>query len=325
MSTTASIPVGFASGGEPAAILDLVHRADAAGVPTMWSVMSPIGTDTPTLLAAALARTERITVGTAIVPAFGRHPVTLALQAQALETIAPGRVRLGVGTGNLALAKSAFHADVDRPLTRLREFLQVLRPALHDARASFAGDYYGTDVVLHRTAPTPLLVAALGEAAFTLAGELTDGALSWACPVDYLLDVAAPAVAKGAASANRPAPPIVAHVPVVLGTDRAIARRRAKEQLGFFGQVRAFADMFAAAGYPVAGGGELSDGLVEDLVVSGDPHDVAGQLAALADHGGSSGIGELMVSLLPGPNARQEEDQLLAALASLLQEASPTP
>jgi alkanesulfonate monooxygenase SsuD/methylene tetrahydromethanopterin reductase-like flavin-dependent oxidoreductase (luciferase family) len=314
MSTTASLPVGLATGGEPAAILDLVGRADAAGVPTLWTVMSPIGTDTPTLLAAALARTERVTVGTAIVPAFGRHPVTLALQAQALETIAPGRLRLGVGTGNLTLAQSAFHADVARPLTRLREFLHVLRPALHDGHASFTGDYYGTDVALPRTAPTPLLVAALGEAAFTLAGELTDGALSWACPVDYLLDVAAPAVAKGAASAGRPAPPIVAHVPVVLATDRATVHERAKQHLGFFGQVRPFADMFAAAGYPVGPGGELSEGLVDDVVVSGDAHDVAGQLAALADHGG---LGELMVSLLPGPNARQEEDQLLTVLASL--------
>src|SRR5262245_37286852 len=65
--------------------LDLIRRAEAAGVETIWTVMNALGRDTPTIFAAAAVQTSRIKLGTAIVPAFTRHPLALATQALTLE------------------------------------------------------------------------------------------------------------------------------------------------------------------------------------------------------------------------------------------------
>src|SRR3712207_4917138 len=80
--------------------LDLIRRAEAAGGETVWTVMGALGRDTPTIFAAAGVQTERIKLGTAIVPAFTRRPLAMATQALALEDLAPGRLRLGIGTSH---------------------------------------------------------------------------------------------------------------------------------------------------------------------------------------------------------------------------------
>src|SRR4051794_39028912 len=96
MSIANRIGIGFHPSDTRQA-LDLIVRAEAAGVGTAWTVMSPIDRDTVTILAAAAAKTERIQLGTAVVPAFTRHPLALATQTLVLEDLAPGRIRLGIG------------------------------------------------------------------------------------------------------------------------------------------------------------------------------------------------------------------------------------
>jgi 5,10-methylenetetrahydromethanopterin reductase len=106
----------------------LIERAERAGVPAVWAAMPVTSYDTPTLLAAAPARSERIVVGTAIVPAFTRHPVALLSQAATLEALAPGRLRLGVGTGNLVVTAAALGSPVSQPLARVREYVRFAGP-----------------------------------------------------------------------------------------------------------------------------------------------------------------------------------------------------
>src|SRR5680860_1303495 len=77
------------------AAVDLCVRAEQANVANAWMVMPATGLDTLTLLAAAAVKTERITLGTSIVPAFTRHPLAFVTEALALEGLAPGRFDLG--------------------------------------------------------------------------------------------------------------------------------------------------------------------------------------------------------------------------------------
>ena len=303
------VGLAFVPAGATHAV-DLIVRAEAAGVETAWAVMPATGLDTPTLLAAAAVRTARIRLGTAIVPAFTRHPLALATQALALEGLAPGRLRLGVGTAHARTMAAVYHLPFDRPLAQLREYVQVLRPVLHDGTVSFAGDFYRVDAKLAAAPKTPVLVAALREPAFTLAGELSDGAISWLCPVEYLLAHAKPALVRGAEHANREAPPLVAHVPVAVGTDRAAVRAAAREQLGYYAAAPFYARMFADAGYPLAPDGGVTDELIDALVVSGDDGAIAAQLEERLDRG----LDELLVSLIAGADRRADEDALLRIL-----------
>src|SRR4051794_23471417 len=97
MSIASKIGFGFTPGNARAA-LETIEQAEAAGVDTVWTVMGAIRRDTLTLYAAAAVQTSTIRLGTSIVPAFTRHPLAMASQVLTLEDLAPGRLRLGIGT-----------------------------------------------------------------------------------------------------------------------------------------------------------------------------------------------------------------------------------
>ena len=104
-----------------------------------WIVMPATALDTLTLLAAAAMKTERITLGTSIVPAFTRHPLAFVTQALALEGLAPGRFDLGIGTAHARTMVDVYHVDFDHPLRRLIEYLQHRAAGAEDRLRSFRG------------------------------------------------------------------------------------------------------------------------------------------------------------------------------------------
>ncbi|TWF80542.1 alkanesulfonate monooxygenase SsuD/methylene tetrahydromethanopterin reductase-like flavin-dependent oxidoreductase (luciferase family) [Pseudonocardia hierapolitana] len=308
----ATIGIGFFPASAPAAI-DLVERAERAGVNTAWLVMPPLGHDTMTVAAAALARTARIRVGTSIVPAFTRHPLNLATQAIALAELAPGRFRLGVGTGNLAVMANGFGTPITRPVARVREYVDIVRTALGTGEARHAGEFHTVDAKLPHPAQVEVSLAALGPRMFESAGAVADAAMSWNVPLDHLDTVARPAIARGAAAANRPAPPIITHVNVMAGTDREELLAAGRAALLPFTQNAQYTAMFEAAGLPVGADREPTPALIDALVVGGDEAAMAerlGELAATQD--------ELLVSLpWPAGVRRDQEDAVLRVLGAL--------
>jgi F420-dependent oxidoreductase-like protein len=307
------VGIGFAPSNATQAI-DLIKRAEGAGVETVWTVMSALGRDTPTLYAAAAVQTTRVKLGTAIVPAFTRHPLALATQMLTLEDLAPGRFRLGIGTSHQPVMRGPYGLPFDHPLSQLREYVQVLRLALQEGAVSFRGDYYQVDEAKLSSAPkTPLLISALRERAFELAGALTDGAISWLCPIDYLVRIARPALERGAQAAGRPAPPLVAHTLVSPRTDRDAVRQTARKMLTSYTGAPFYRRMFADAGFPLGPNDGVGDDLVDALVVSGDDDAIADALRQRLDRG----MDELLLSLVPTDDHRAEEDALLRIVARL--------
>jgi alkanesulfonate monooxygenase SsuD/methylene tetrahydromethanopterin reductase-like flavin-dependent oxidoreductase (luciferase family) len=102
------------------------------------------------------------------------------------------------------------------PLAHLREYVEVLRAAPWEAKVDHHGQFFNVIVTFPRTTQIPVLISTLGKKAFQLAGEIADGALSWVCPVPYLLRTGIPALRTAAAAVGRSAPPLVAHVSVAL-------------------------------------------------------------------------------------------------------------
>ncbi len=181
-----------------------MRAAEVAGVRQVWMGQPPTGPDTLTVLAAAAVRTTTIRLGTAIVPTYPRHPLALAQQALALFDLAPERLRLGVGPSHLPFIEGIYGLPMPSPLAHLREYVTVLRAALWQGQVHHQGRFYQVQASLPRTPRTPILISALREKSFHLAGELADGAISWMCPVPYLLEKALPALQAGAAKSGRP-------------------------------------------------------------------------------------------------------------------------
>jgi F420-dependent oxidoreductase-like protein len=297
----------------PAEAVALIREAEQIGIDTIWMTMGSAGYDTPTLFAAAAVQTERITLGTAIVPAFTRHPLAIATQALVLDNIAAGRVRLGIGTSHGPSFAKPYGLALDRPLDRLREYLLVARPAIQEGRAVFSGDFYTVDATLPAKAQVPVLISALRQNAWELAGELSDGGISWLCPADFLSREALPAMQRGAERAGRQRPPLIAHVPVALSTDQATVRAAMRTQIGGYTRLPFYAQMFAASGYPLGPDGAYTDELLDHLVVSGTDDEVVGKLVHLLEQG----IDELLVMLIHGDNQYAEEQRLMHLLTQL--------
>lgn len=291
--------------------LETISRAEAAGFSTVWTVMPALNRDTMTLFAAAAVRTERIRLGTAIVPAFTRHPLALATQALAIEDIAPGRLRLGIGTSHQRTMIAAYGFDFSKPLAQLRDYIAVLRPALATGKVDHEGLYY-TGRADFSTAPgTPIIVSALRENAWELAGELSDGGMSWITPVRYLVDVARPAMARGADRAGRATPPLLAHTFVSASTDRVAVLAAVRANLSYYVTAPFYQKMFAAAGFALGSDNEPPEALLDALAVSGTPEEIrAGLQARLA-----GGIDELLVDAVPMTNPVDDQNAVFEAIA----------
>ncbi len=124
-------------------------------------------------------------------------------------------------------------------------------------------------------------MAALGPAAFRLAGEVADGVLPFLCPIPYLLSTALPALHEGATAAGRPRPPIAAHVPVALTEDRATALRVGRQAFTAQTTYPFYRKMFVAAGFSIQEIDAVSDTFVESLLVFGSVSQIKDRLLEL--------------------------------------------
>ena len=117
-----------------------VREAEAAGVQTAWQTSSAERPDTLTMFAAAAAVTDRIALGTAIVPTYPRHPAIMASQVRAIEGIAPGRLRLGIGPSHQVSIEQDLELEIGKPLSHLREYTTILRALLRGGTVRHTDD-----------------------------------------------------------------------------------------------------------------------------------------------------------------------------------------
>ena len=204
--------------------LDRIKHLDELGVGCAWLTSSGGGGEAVTVLAAAGAVTDEIKLGTSIVQTWSRHPVTLVQQIQVIDSLAPGRFRLGVGPSHRAGMISTFGVDFRAPIGHLREYLQILRSLMHTGAVEFEGRWYSANSSIANPVDVPIMASALRPGAFETCGEMSDGAISWVCPHFYLRDTAVPAMNRGAESAGRDVPPLIAHAPVCVTDDLDAAR-----------------------------------------------------------------------------------------------------
>jgi F420-dependent oxidoreductase-like protein len=299
--------------GSATELVERVAQAESRGVGAVWTTVGGPTADPVTAYAAAGAATKRVQLGTAVTPTYPRHPITLAAQAIALNDLAPGRIRLGIGTSHKPTIEGAYGIPMGKPLAHLREYLTVLRALLWEGKSEFKGDYFSVKTALPDSVTPPKIpvpISALRANAFRLAGELADGAISWVTPIDYLVETALPAMTEGAQRAGRARPPLIAHVPVAVSTDRDGARDAFRAQFPIYAKLPFYAAMFAAAGFPVTSEGTMTDGLVDVLTVSGSSSEISARLAEIR----ARGIDELMISHVVVADAQAE----LAALCDII-------
>ncbi|HTT37777.1 MAG TPA: LLM class flavin-dependent oxidoreductase [Burkholderiales bacterium] len=282
-----------------ATILQTIAQAEAAGVPRVW-LTTGAGPDALTVFAAAAASTRTVRMGTAIVPTFPRHPLVVAQQAADIAQLAPGRFVLGLGPSHAAIMEGRYGIPYRQPLGNLREFVAVVKRLLSGGQADFEGKHFKVHAKLNYGAQVPVIISALRESSFELAGEIADGAVTWLCPASYLRAAALPALERGAAQQGRARPKLIAHAFLALTSDPAALQQGVDEFLGHYPRLTNYQEMFAAAGYPEARQGAWSTGMVEAVVLHGTEDECREKLESFMR---TSGCEEIILSImLVGPD-----------------------
>jgi F420-dependent oxidoreductase-like protein len=291
-------------------LVETIRRAEERGVAAVWTPQGGITPDTMVLLGAAAQVTSRIKLGTSIVPTWPRAPILIAQQAMALESLAPGRFRLGIGPSTSAAMGPLYGTEYHKPLSHLREYLTIIRAFLHEGAVDFQGEFASARVRLREPIEVPVMASALSAGAFRLCGEVADGAITWMCPWDYLKSVGLPAMRRGAEIAGRETPPLVAHVPICLSSDFDQVRLAAQEQVGAYGRFPVYEAMFKASGFPDTAAG-LPDALIESLVAFGSEEQIIERLGQIRREGAA----ELMAHILFTEDRASYQDRVFDLLA----------
>ncbi|MFF3567182.1 LLM class F420-dependent oxidoreductase [Nocardia jiangxiensis] len=196
-----------------------IEWGESAGLDTAWIPQIPTDFDALITIALMGLKTTRIELGTAVVPLPAQHPIALARQALSAQAAASGRLALGVGPSHHWIVRDMLGLPYDKPAAYTRDYLDVLNPAL---RGPGSVDVQNETFTVHNpldlgpVAPIPVLVAALGPVMLRIAGERADGTVLWMADERAIADHIAPKITKAAAEAGRPAPRIVAGLPVCL-------------------------------------------------------------------------------------------------------------
>jgi len=278
------------------------RSAEAAGYAAYWASQI-FGHDALSVLAIVGRDVPRIELGTSVVPTFPRHPMTLAQQALTVNAASGGRLCLGIGLSHKVVVESMMGMSFDKPVRHMREYLRVLGPLSRGEPVAFDGEVYRVHGQLNVAGATsfPIVVAALGTQMLKVAGELADGTLTWVTGPETLRGHTIPTITAAAEAAGRPAPRIIAALPVCVTSDVDGAKARAAKVLAVYGQLpsyRAMLDREGAAG-------------PADVAVFGSASEVTDRVSALADIGVTD-FGAVEFAANP-----DEADATRAALRSL--------
>ncbi len=204
---------------------DDARWAEDAGLASVWIPQIPDEFDALTAATLVGAVTSRVEVGTAVVPVQPRHPVALAQQALSVQAVCGGRLRLGLGVSHHWIIEQMMGLPYEKPVRTMRAYLDVLDVSLRgpgavDVENEFFRIHNPLDIT--DAAPTPVLLAALGPAMLRLAGERASGTILWMADERAIASHIVPNITGAAKDAGRPAPRVVAGVPVCLCRDSEV-------------------------------------------------------------------------------------------------------
>src|SRR6185295_12631832 len=289
--------------------------AEEAGFTSIWVPQIPGDFDAFTAMTLMGQATERIELGTAVMPIQTRHPIAMAQEVLSVQAVCEGRFTLGLGTSHDWVIEDQLGLQYERPAHLMRNYLEVLNTALRGpGSVDVENDQYRVHSPMDVTDLTPnrVLLAALGPVMLRVAGEHASGTILWMADERAVAEHVVPRITKAAAGAGRPAPRVVAGVPVVICPNDEVEDARA-----WANQVLGQAEISPNYQRLLARGDATNMG---HILAAGDESAVVDRLRAFRDAGAT----DLAVRVLPiGPHREariESRNRTLAFLASLCPE-----
>ena len=266
------------------------------------------GRDSQTVLAAYASRTDKLKLGTGVLPIYSRTPVATAQIAATVDELAGGRCILGLGVSHRVVVENWYGQAIDKPVREMREYAQTVRAIFRGDPPPTGNERFPTSFSFMGYSPRPdfpIYIAALSPAMLRLAGEIGDGVILWLCNPDYIRDVVVPEVRKGRGRAGKTLDgfDIVAAVPSAVTDEPETARSKLRKDLipyfslpfyramiersGFEGDVAGF-DAGMEKGDPETAVAAISDRFLQTLTAIGDGSEAIASVQRYLDAGTTS-------------------------------------
>lgn len=184
--------------------LERVRLAESLGYESCWVTHINVRESLTVLTAYAMA-TQRIRLGTGVVPIYTRTPATMAQTAATLADISGGRLNLGLGVSHRPVVEGWHGQRIERPVAEMREYVETVRAIVRGERPP-EGRRWPTGFALAGFGPfpdLPIYVAGLSPKMLHLAGQLADGVVLWLCNPRYVAEVVVPALRAGREAAGK--------------------------------------------------------------------------------------------------------------------------
>jgi F420-dependent oxidoreductase-like protein len=258
------------------ALVTAAQDLEQRGFASMW-LANIFGIDAITAAAIIGRETQRIELGTAVVPSYPRHPSAMAQQALTAQAASGGRFTLGIGLSHKLVIEDMFGLSYERRAKHMREYLAVLGPLLRGEAVQFQGEEYrvNLDLDVPGATPVPVLIAALGDQMLRIAGQSSAGTILWMTGPETIDSHIRPKLTAAAEEAGQPDPRIVAGLPIALTHDADGAREQIAKMLVIYGQLPSYRAMLDREG--VAG--------PADVALVGDEKFLDASIARLRDIG----------------------------------------
>jgi F420-dependent oxidoreductase-like protein len=291
------------------------QAAEQDGFTSLWVPQIPGEFDAFTMITLLGRATQRVELGTAVVPIQTRHPLAMAQEVLSNQAVCEGRFTLGLGASHHWVIEDQLGLHYERPAHQMRDYLEVLNAALRGpGEVHVENDGYRVHSPIDVTdlPPTQVVLAALAPVMLRVAGEHASGTILWMADERAVAEHIAPRIAKAAAAAGKPDPRIIAGVPVALCVKDEVdaAREWANRALGHAEYSPNYQRLLEH--------GDATD--VGDILAAGDESAVALRLRAFRD-AGATDLAVRVLALGRDRDARIESrKRTLAFLASLCPE-----
>lgn len=281
-------------------------QVEALGFDTLW-VSQTNDYDALTLIGLLGRATQRIELGTWVVPSFPRHPGALAQAALTAQAACGGRLVLAIGSGHRVVIEKQLGIEFTKPVEHMRATLKVLDALLEGRAAALDGPpiHAHLSLVVPAASTPPVLVAALQPHMLRLAGAASQGAALWLGSHAFLRDRALPLLRAAAAEAGRAAPRVVCGLPVAVTDDPEAGRAAIARVVGPSARLPSYRAVLAAGGVDRA----------EEVALVGGEAELGERLAALA----ALGVSDFHAVIVPVPG---EPDSVGRARRFLAERAS---
>jgi len=233
-----------------------VNRArlvEKYGYESLWTTQLPTARDATLVLAAYASATQRVKLGTGVLPIYTRHPTAMVQMAATLDELSGGRFILGLGVSHRVTVEGMWGLQLVSPVDAMREYLTIVRSSVRDGACSFEGKYFTAQwsYLGPRREDMPILISALNPRMLELAGELADGVVLYMCAPRFIEEHVMPYLKTGRERSGRSMDgfEIVAAVDACVTSDRGAALETYQKTLDRYAALPFYRRAMEAGGF----------------------------------------------------------------------------